>query len=87
MAVKILEGGPDISIPLVPGSHVDTHPSGGSLVFLFLLMLFLFGDHGSMWGPYSVLGDCTGGTGCRVNGCLDYAVNDDASGVPQKKIN
>ena len=43
MAVKILEGGPDISIPLVPGPHVDTHPSGGSPVFLFLILrLFLF---------------------------------------------
>ena len=40
MAVKILGGGPDISIPLGPGPRVDTHPSGEISSFLIFAHAF-----------------------------------------------
>ena len=80
-------GGPDISTPLSPGSHIDTHPSGEIFLFLVLLLLgFLFGDHVSIWGPW-VLGDCTGGAGCLGYGCLEHAVNDATLGLHLNKMN
>ena len=40
MAVKILGGGPDFSIPLAPGPRVDTHPSGEISSFLIFAPAF-----------------------------------------------
>ena len=40
MAVKILGGGPDFSIPLGPGLHVDTHPFGEISSFLIFAPAF-----------------------------------------------
>ena len=79
-------GGPDISILLGSGSHVDTHPFGEIFLFLVLLLLyFLFGDHVSIWRPW-VLGDCASGAECLGCGCLGFTVNDEPLGVLSKKL-
>ena len=79
-------GGSDISIPLSPGSHVDTHPFGEIFLFLVLLLFdFSFWRSSVNMGTLGPGAEYIGGAECMGYGCLGHAANDEALEVRQKK--